>query len=162
MFKIKNNLLLFNIFLFISLGFLFIFNNNPVMAMDNYNLNDQNAINNKIYQLSLKKENLSNKILHCDKLNLNTMNLKQQLKILDQTIKNLYQRLALLNTLKDINYQVSQYLHKLNQVEIKLLSRRYQITTIEELNNKRQEIIQKINNLIQIYIDLKYKLNEFY
>lgn len=87
------------------------------------------------------------------------MNLKQQLKILDRTIKNLYQRLAMLNTLKDINYQVSQYSHELNQVKIKLLSRTYQATTIEELNNKHKEIVQKINNLIQIYIDLQYKLN---
>ncbi|WP_349401798.1 putative secreted protein, SVM family protein [Candidatus Phytoplasma solani] len=162
MFKVKKQLFLFKIVLLVCLGLFLITNIHQVMAMDNYNLNDQNAINNKIYQLSLKKENLSKKILHCDKLNLNTMNLKQQLKILDQTIEKLYQRLSVINTLKYINEKIWRYSYERNQVAIKILSRTYQDTTIEELNNKYQEIIQKINNLREKYINLQYKLNEFH
>ncbi|WP_349401856.1 putative membrane protein, SVM family protein [Candidatus Phytoplasma solani] len=157
MFKVKKQLHLFKIVLFICLGLLFVINNNQVMAMDNYNLNDQNSINNEIYQLSLKKENLFNKILHCDKINL-----KQQLKILDQAIKKLYQRLSVVNTLKYINEKIWRYSYERNQVAIKILSRTYQDTTIEELNNEYQEIIQKINNLRQKYVNLQYKLNEFH
>ncbi|WP_236628350.1 SVM family protein [Candidatus Phytoplasma ziziphi] len=51
MFKIKNNLLLSNIFLFILLELLFIINNYQVMAMDNNDISENNSIvdNNNEY-----------------------------------------------------------------------------------------------------------------
>ncbi|MDV3198250.1 MAG: SVM family protein [Vigna little leaf phytoplasma] len=117
MLKLKKQLNLHSlkIILFICLGLLFVINSNQIMAMDDYNLNIKISINNKNYQLSLKKENLSNKNLYSDKLNLSTFNLKQQLKILDQMIQNIYKKLIDANVLKYINEQIKHYLYEQNK-----------------------------------------------
>ncbi|QTX02925.1 putative secreted protein, SAP45-like [Candidatus Phytoplasma luffae] len=162
MIQVKNKLHLLPFFLMSCLGLFILITINPVMAMNDNNLNYQNSINNEINELLLKKQKISKKISHCNKLDLNTINLKQQLKILDQTILNLYQRLADINVLKYINEKIWHYSYERNQVAIKYLSKTYQNTTAEELNNKHQEIIQKIKKLSQKYCDLQYKLNEFY
>ncbi|MGL9687991.1 MAG: SVM family protein, partial [Candidatus Phytoplasma sp. TWB_XP] len=122
MFKLKTNLLFFRIVLFIGLGFFLIINNHQVMAMNN--LNDENSINNEINKLYLERKELAAKISYFDIYHLDDdIKLKTKLHNLDQTIKNLYQRLADVKNLKCINEKIWDYSYEQNQIANTILSR---------------------------------------
>ncbi|MDV3143890.1 MAG: SVM family protein [Candidatus Phytoplasma australasiaticum] len=158
----RNKLYFLLLFLVGYLGLFLLINIHPVMAMDGYNPNDPHSIKNEILKISSKREKISKKILHFNKLNLNPYNLIRQSKDLDQNMTDLYKRIANLNALNCINQKIWQYSYERNQIAIKILSLSglYQGTTmIEELNKKHQEIIQKIQNLNQKYFHLQNELN---
>ncbi|MDC9032295.1 SVM family protein [Columbia Basin potato purple top phytoplasma] len=158
MFQLQNQFKIISFCLFIFLG-LFLITNNSVMAMNN--LNDENSINNEINKLYLERKNLATKIsyFHIHHLD-DDVNLQKELHNLDQTIKNLYQRLSDVNNLKYINEKIWDYSYERNQVAIKILSRSYQDPTIQELITNHQELVKRIKNLNQKYINLQYKLNK--
>ncbi|PQP79250.1 effector protein [Candidatus Phytoplasma phoenicium] len=158
MFKLQNQFKIISIYLFIFLG-LFLITNNSVMAMNN--LNDENSINNEINKLYWERKNLATKIsyFHIHHLD-DDINLQKELHNLDQTIKNLYQRLSDVNNLKYINKKIWDYSYERNQVAIKILSRSYQDPTMQELIKNHQELVKIIKNLNQKYINLQYKLNK--
>ncbi|XXP77403.1 MAG: SVM family protein [Lettuce witches'-broom phytoplasma] len=164
MFKSKNQFNIIYLCLIAFLGLLFIFNTHQIMAMNNYNLTDSNSINNKINELYLERKNLATKISYLLIYDVDVTKFQQQLYNLVQIIQNLYQRLSIVNTLKDINNQIWKFSYERNQIAIKILSCSFshQNETIEELNYNHQKIVQKINNLRQKYINLQYKLNEFH
>ncbi|QKX95732.1 SVM family protein [Candidatus Phytoplasma asteris] len=158
MFQLQNQFKIISFCLFIFLG-LFLITNNSVMAMNN--LNDENSINNEINKLYWERKNLATKIsyFHIHHLD-DDINLQKELHNLDQTIKNLYQRLSDVNNLKYINEKIWDYSYERNQVAIKILSRSYQDPTMQELITNHQELVKIIKNLNQKYINLQYKLNK--
>lgn len=160
MFKLKKNLLFFKIVLFIGLGFFLITNNiHQVMAMNN--LNDENSINNEINKLYLEQKELATKISYFNIYHLDDdIKLKKQLNNLDQTIKNLYQRLSDIKFLKCINEKIWDYSYERNQIANTILSRSYQDPTIQELITNHKKLVKIIKNLNQKYINLQYKLNK--
>ncbi|MGL9687385.1 MAG: SVM family protein, partial [Candidatus Phytoplasma sp. TWB_XP] len=86
--------------------------------------------------------------------------LKTKLHNLDQTIKNLYQRLADVKNLKCINEKIWDYSYEQNQIANTILSRPYQDPTIQELITNHKKLVKIIKNLNQKYINLQYKLNK--
>ncbi|MDV3166193.1 MAG: SVM family protein ['Waltheria sp.' little leaf phytoplasma] len=156
MFKLQNLI----ICLFIFLGLLFKINNNQVMAMND--LNDENYINNKINKLYLERKELATKISYFRIHSLDDdVKLQKQLHDLDQTIKNLYQRICDIKLLNYINEQNWHYSYDRNQIANQILSSSYQNPATQELITKHQKLMLKIKNLNQKYINLKYKLNKF-
>lgn len=159
MFKLKTNLLFFRIVLFIGLGFFLIINNHQVIAMNN--LNDENSINNEINKLYLERKELATKISYFHIYHLDDdIKLQKQLHNLDQTIKNLYQRLADIKNLKCINEKIWDYSYERNQIANTILNRSYQEPTIQELITNHKKLVKIIKNLNQKYINLQYKLNK--
>lgn len=159
MFKLKTNLLFFRIVLFIGLGLFLIINNHQVIAMNN--LNDENSINNEINKLYLEQKELATKISYFRIYHLDDdIKLQKQLYNLDQTIKNLHQRLFDIKLLKYINEQIWNYSYERNQIANIILSRSYQDPTIQELITNHKKLVKKIKNLNQKYINLQYKLNK--
>jgi hypothetical protein len=162
MFKLKNQFKIISIILFICLGLLFMVNNNhQVMAMNNYDLNNPNSINNKINDLYLERKELVAQILSFSIYNLDISHIQEKIYHLDQKIKSLYQRLSIINILQEINKQIWDYSYQRNQIVLKIFCLSFEEETIEELHNNHQKIIQKIHNLRQKYIHLQCKLNEF-
>ncbi|MBS2126297.1 SVM family protein ['Fragaria x ananassa' phyllody phytoplasma] len=166
MFEFKNKFKMIYICLIIFIGFIFILNNHQVMAMNDYNnLTDSNLIENKIYELDLEINKLVTKVDFLSIYDVDITGLQQQLYNLDQKIKILYQKLSIVNTLKDIKKQIYNFSCKKKQIDINNLScgcLLHPNKTIEEINNEHQEnklTNKKINNLRQIYINLQYKLN---
>ncbi|MDO7983803.1 MAG: SVM family protein [Pigeon pea little leaf phytoplasma] len=158
MFKLQNQFKIISICLFIFLGLLFTMNNNQVMAMNN--LNDENYINNEINKLYLERKALATKISYFRIHSLDDdVKLQKQLNDLDQTIKNLYQRIYDIKLLKSINEQIWHNSYERNQIAIQILSSSYQNPTIQELMTKHQKLVIKIKNLSQKHINLQYKLN---
>ncbi len=157
-FRLKKQLYLFTMVLFSFLGLFFIINNHQVMAMNN--LNDENSINNEFHKLYSEKKVLINKISHLRIYHLDgDIKLQKQLDNLDKKIKNLHQRLSIVKILNYINEQIWNYSYERNQIAIQILSRSFQDPSIQELNENHQQIIKKIKNLRQQYINLQYKLN---
>jgi hypothetical protein len=85
MFKLQNQLKIMSICLFVFLGFLFIINNNQVMAMKKQNsyINKKSKdINNELFNLLTNKKELEYKI-HCfrPKEKLNSYEINEVLKL---------------------------------------------------------------------------------
>ncbi|MEZ0180191.1 SVM family protein, partial ['Camptotheca acuminata' phytoplasma] len=129
MFKLQNQFKIISICLLFFLGLFLITNNiHQVMAMNN--LNDENSINNEINKLYLEQKELATKISYFDIYHLDDdIKLKKQLNNLDQTIKNLYQRLSDIKFLKCINEKIWDYSYEQNQIANTILSRSYQDPT---------------------------------
>ncbi|TKA87953.1 MAG: putative secreted protein, SAP42-like [Candidatus Phytoplasma asteris] len=160
MIKLQKKIQIIYLCLITFIGILFILNDNQVMAMNN--LNDENTINKEINKLYLERKELTKQIKYFDIYHLDdNIKLQKQLHNLDQTIKNLYQRLSDIKLLKYINEQIWNYSYERNQIANTILSRSYQDPTIQELIANHQKLVKKINNLSQKYINLQFKLNEF-
>ncbi|WP_323847600.1 MAG: SVM family protein [Phytoplasma sp.] len=153
MFKLKNKFKTIYFCLITFIGLLFVFNNHKVVAMHNQNNNsfEEDLLKNRICEVLSQKQNLSNKILQCDRLNLNTINLKKQLKILDVKKQNIYRQLGVYNTLNEINKQIWDYSNNKQQLFIKIINSSNQEQNLKELNDNYKQIIEKNNNLQKKY-----------
>uniref|UniRef100_UPI0003803B9C SVM family protein n=1 Tax=Vaccinium witches'-broom phytoplasma TaxID=85642 RepID=UPI0003803B9C len=108
MIKLQKKIKIIYLCLITFIGILFILNDNQVMAMNN--LNDENTINKEINKLYLERKELTKQIKYFDIYHLDdNIKLQKQLHNLDQTIKNLYQRLSDIKLLKYINEQIWNY-----------------------------------------------------
>ncbi|QKX95572.1 SVM family protein [Candidatus Phytoplasma asteris] len=154
MVKIKHHLLFLNIFLFIVLGLFLITNHYQVMAAND--LNDEYSINNEINKLCSEKNLLAIKISYLQKYDLETKIYQKKLNILNQKIQNLSQRLSNIKVLNFTNEKIWDYSYERNQVVIKS----FEHPEIQEFREDHRKLIEKINNLQQKYINLKYKLDE--
>lgn len=135
MFKLKNKFKTIYFCLITFIGLLFVFNNHKVVAMHNQNNNsfEEDLLKNRICEVLSQKQNLSNKILQCDRLNLNTINLKKQLKILDVKKQNIYRQLGVYNTLNEINKQIWDYSNNKQQLFIKIINSSNQEQNLKNL-----------------------------